>query len=95
MFSGTLVKSRSVEEKSHSDTGASSSAESEKHPGFPDETIRARKSPAGKLCDTKIFVVWLESFEDSFNFPAGMLFTVASLRCTYPFSKRYERPPIL
>ena len=57
----------------HSASLESSSEKQFQHLGnsSADETSRAKKALAGKLCDTKIFVVWLESFEDSFSFPAS------------------------
>lgn len=41
-----------------------------KEPSMDDST-RNRKGQSGKSADAKIFVVWLESFEDSFHFPSG------------------------
>ncbi|CAG7818479.1 unnamed protein product [Allacma fusca] len=49
------------------------SSDTDKHSGAPEENLRSRKSLAGKNCDIKIFVVWLESFEDSFHFPSAEL----------------------
>lgn len=37
-----------------------------------DDLGRNKRTQGGKSGDSKIFVVWLESFEDSFHFPAGI-----------------------
>lgn len=45
-----------------------------RHAGlFSEDGNKQKKVLTGKLIDTKIFVVWLESFEDSFHFPASTL----------------------
>lgn len=36
-----------------------------------EDRSKLKKALNGKLIDTKIFVVWLESFEDSFHFPSS------------------------
>lgn len=40
-----------------------------------DDGGRTKKGQNQKFADPKIFVVWLESFEDSFHFPSGMRVT--------------------
>jgi hypothetical protein len=47
-------------------------SEFEKHLGNVEDGNKGKKSLGGKLIDSKIFVVWLESFEDFFHFPAGI-----------------------
>ncbi|XP_021945273.1 ral GTPase-activating protein subunit beta isoform X1 [Folsomia candida] len=42
-----------------------------------EDRSKLKKALNGKLIDTKIFVVWLESFEDSFHFPSSALMSSA------------------
>lgn len=68
-----------VESKRHDDASvwnnSGSNGTEEKKQSEPDKpprtTTTTGKSTAAKFCDTKMFVVWLESFEDSFHFPAS------------------------
>ncbi|CAL8111145.1 unnamed protein product [Orchesella dallaii] len=43
-----------------------------------DDATKNKKQSSGKTGDSNIFVVWLESFEDSFHFPASELLSCAN-----------------
>ena len=57
--------------KPSSNLGPQNSASEEGHADEVNRADQARKAHIAKLVDTKIFVVWIESFEDALNFPAG------------------------